>query len=422
MAICLPFVVVSRMKKVVICAEFGAGTVGGGESVIKGLIRGLAHLECKDLEVNVLCAPSLAKAMEAYTSDNILFHSRPFTANSNRKNPLLSVVKRGLGYVGRKILGKKPMGLPTEVPGSDPWTESFQPDVIHHTFPPQYFRTPFPAVYTLHDIQHEHLPEYFEPHYIEYRRMIYGAALRECSATGVCSQFSIDGIIRYYGVPASKLHLIKLPPFIERDAVVEGELDSRIGALPEDFVLFPAASYPHKNHLKLIEALSHLERSRGLRVPVVASGARSAFWPEVTRKLQSLEPSPAFIDLGYINDRTLRELYHRCRFVVFPTRFEGAGLPVLEAYAMGKAAVCADLQPFREYVGDAPIFFDPDVVESIANQLANAWLIPDLIAQSVTKGALRVAEYSWSKVAADYAELYHRAASLAKQKESSKYP
>ncbi len=410
------------MKKVVICAEFGAGTVGGGESVIKGLIRGLAQLDCKDLEVNVLCAPSLAKTMRAFASERIRFHNRPPQATSSRKNPLWATFNRCLGYAGRKLLGKKPMGLPTEVPGSDPWTESFQPDVIHHTFPPQYFRTPFPAVYTLHDIQHEHLPEYFEPHYISYRRMIYGAALRECVATAVCSQFSIDGIIQYYGIPASKLHLIKLPPFIERDAVVEGELDSRLAAIPDDFVLFPAASYPHKNHLKLVEALSYLERSRGLRVPVVASGARSAFWPEVTRRLQSLRPLPEFIDLGYINDRTLRELYHRCRFVVFPTRFEGAGLPVLEAYAMGKAAVCADLQPFREYVGDAPIFFDPNVVESIANQLANAWLSPDLVEQSVVKGVQRVAEYSWSKVAADYAELYHRAVASPTKVESLKLP
>lgn len=395
--------------RIVILAEIEAGSVGGGESVVKGLVRGLSSVTSSNEEYVVVCPQSLAETIADYESKSLAIVSRPNSRfNHVAGHSLLSNVRASLGKAKRVLTGKLVQGLPLEPPEVDQFILNLSPDVLHFAFPTHYARSSVPSVYTVHDLQHEYFPEYFDQDYIGYRRMLDSAALSESVAVAAISEFSAQSAQLFHQTPVSKLHVIRWPPFASVSERMHGQIDQRTAILPRSFVLFPALSYPHKNHLNLLKALSLLAE-RGVRIPLVCTGARNDFWHEVLRAYQRLTPLPELIDLAYVSDATLTELYRRAALVVFPSRFEGAGLPLTEAFAAGKAVACSDIPPFQEYGGDAPLYFDADQPVSIANTILAAWQSEDARRCAVEAGRKRLQDLSWEHVARKYATLYRLA-------------
>ena len=169
--------------------------------------------------------------------------------------------------------------------------------------------------------------------------------------------------------------------------------------IPEQFMLYPAAFWPHKNHARIVEAIERLARVRDLRLHAVFCGSRGD--AERERQFQlvmEMATRCGVADLihvpGYVSDTDLAALYSCATALVMPTFFGPTNIPVLEAWAHGCPVLTSDIPGIREQAGDAAILVEPRDVDALATGMqrlaTDAALRRDLIA----RGTRRLAEYT----------------------------
>jgi glycosyltransferase involved in cell wall biosynthesis len=166
----------------------------------------------------------------------------------------------------------------------------------------------------------------------------------------------------------------------------------------EPFILYPARPWPHKNHARLLEAFTALRETRP-RLRLILTGG----------DLERLDPLPEGVTrLGTVSSERVASLYRRAACLVFPSLYEGFGLPPLEAMACGCPVAAANAAAIPEVCGDAAVLFDPTDVDAIAAGILEA----DERSQELReKGLARAAEFSWEETARLHEAVYAEAAS-----------
>ena len=235
-----------------------------------------------------------------------------------------------------------------------------------------------PAATTILDLQHEFLPENFPRWELAYRRYLYGASARRSRVVIAISEHGRETLIERLSLPPERVRTIHLGVDLERFSPAD---------VPrEPFLLYPANRWPHKNHVTLFRALDLLPDYR-----LVLTGYDG--------------PVPDGVEsLGRVGADELVDLYRRAAALVFPSRYEGFGQPVLEALACACPVACSDLPPLREVAGDAAIYFDPDEPESIAAATLEA------IARGGASGPARAAGFTWDETARRHDAVYRELA------------
>jgi glycosyltransferase involved in cell wall biosynthesis len=229
-------------------------------------------------------------------------------------------------------------------------------DVIHYPLsvpaPPAPQRTPWAV--TLLDVQHHDLAELFTRAELLYRTVTYDRPARRASAVLTISEFSKQQIVHHLGIDPARVHVAHLGVDTSHFEPVLGDR--------EPFVLYPARGWPHKNHGRLIEAMRVVrERRPDLRLVLTGGG------------LEDLGDLPDWVDRrGLVSREELLSLYQRASCLVFPSRYEGFGLPPLEAMASGCPVAAADAGSLPEICGDAAVLFDPDDPRDIAAGVVTA--------------------------------------------------
>lgn len=399
---------------VLILAEVAPGSIGGGESVIHGLLRGLTAIDRGEDTFTILCHPAFADQLRPLLGSGMKVASRPAPTLTvgNVLRRLFGPLRRPLGQLLRKLRGEQQQGLPVTVPVLDDFVLSLGADVIHFMVPQHYASAPLPTVFTVHDLQHEQLPWIFNDDHIRYRRMLYDAIALQCTAIVAISQFTAGEFRQHHPLPADKLCVIPWASYLDpHDTAALSQNDQRLlDLIPEEFILYPAFSYRHKNHTKLLEALSLLEQRHGLHIPLVCTGGRSEYWPQILEYHNRLSPQPELHDLAYVSKPLLYALYRKARYVVFPTLFEGAGLPLLEAIALKVPIVCSDIPPLREFGGDGPGYFEPDSVESMTAAMREFWLDAARRREAALRAQGNLTALTWEDCARKYLQVYRNAA------------
>ena len=179
------------------------------------------------------------------------------------------------------------------------------------------------------------------------------------------------------------------------------------GASP--YALFPAQTWSHKNHERLIDAIALL-RGRGTEIPLVCPGQPNRRDAIVrahahARGVHDLVQFP-----GYLDSQALEDVYANARSLVFPSLFEGFGFPVLEAFAAGLPVTCSSTTSLPELAGDAAVLFDPTDVEAMADAIERVWTDDRLRGYLVVRGHARATTYSWDHLARSCRALYRAAA------------
>ena len=397
--------------RVLILAEVELGRLGGCESAIHGLISGLASLERLEADITVLTTESMAAELRPVAGSRVTVLVRPAPGGAwNAFKRALGPHRTLLGRVGRALLRRPPMGLPQQVPLLDPWVLGLGADVIHFMLPDYAAGSPVPTVYTMHDLQQEHLPELFSPAMIAYRRMLNDAVAAHCTAVVAISRFTAGDFLHHHPCTPAKVSVIPWAAYLndgDASPLSQAEL-ALVNALPRDFLLYPAFSFQHKNHIRLLESLSALERREGMRLPLVCTGGRSAHWELVRKHWQGCDPRPELIDLGHVSRALLLQLHQRARGLVFPTLFEGAGLPLLDAARLGLPVACSSIAALREFGAEAPLYFDPQCTDSMASAIASLWADETRRQRCVQGLSAGTAALNWSACAKAYLDLYQR--------------
>ena len=240
-----------------------------------------------------------------------------------------------------------------------------------------------PSAITLHDLQHLDLPQLFSRRERAFRELAYHRSARSAQIVIVPSAFVRDRAVELLGLAPDRIRVIYHGLDHER---------YRPGDEPrEEFLLYPARPWPHKNHARLYEAFALLRAERpGLRL-VLTGGGHSG-------------PAPAGVEVrGNVDADELVRLYRRAAALVFPSLYEGFGLPPLEAMACGCPVACSVAASLPEVCGDAARYFSPDEPEEIAAATAEVLADPQPWRE---RGLARAAAFTWERSAEEHEGVY----------------
>jgi alpha-1,3-rhamnosyl/mannosyltransferase len=260
---------------------------------------------------------------------------------------------------------------------------------------------PVRCVATLHDLALIREPGRFRPWQ---RRAGRGRleSLTKASRIICISQFTADEAIACLGLPASKLEVVYNG--CEFHPSEPTPVEEKPGAeVPSDFFLFVGSLEPGKNLALLREAWAMAEAEGRPLPPLLISGVR---WEGVPGEGK---PPAGWIYLGRQSDAAVVYLYRRARALVFPSKYEGFGLPVIESMALGTPVICSPVSSLKEVGGAAALFAELNPGSYLA-AMRRILAEPALRQELVGKGRQWATNFSWDRCAAETAEIYRSAA------------
>lgn len=345
---------------------------------------------------------------------------KPAGAESLRRalGPLRPTVRR----VKQRLSTLTRRGVRVDAPRAANFFERLGCDVIHFPFQ-QFEPCALPTVFNPHDLQHLHFPEFFREAEFARREATYPAACRAAHTVVVASEFVRRDVVSRYGVAREKVRVIPWspPPASEPSHVPGDEHLNGLRAkyrLPDaPFALYPAMTWEHKNHVRLLEALALLRDHARLDVPLVCTGRQTDYWPNIERRLIELRLQYSVRFLGVIPYEELCALYRAASFVVIPTLFEAASAPLFEAWQHGVPAACASVTSLPEQAAGAALMFDPLSVGSIAAAVGRMATDAGLREELRRRGARRLRDFNAERTAKAYRAVYRRAAGRALSEE-----
>jgi glycosyltransferase involved in cell wall biosynthesis len=283
-----------------------------------------------------------------------------------------------------------------------PWVlHREKPDVFHaphYVLPPATRRR---SVVTIHDCIHLMFPQYLRNRgaYFYARASMWSAA-HQAHRILTVSEASKRDIIHFFSVRPEKV------------VVVYNAIEERFSETPSEeaiervreryqlnhpFVLYVGNIKPHKNLVRLIEAFAELRRRGFDELKLLIIGDEISKLPALRRAVHTHRLHKHVRFLGYLEDETLASLYRLASVFVFPSLYEGFGLPPLEAMASGTPVVTSNVSSMPEVTGDAAVLVDPYSVESIVEGIARVLTDPALSSDLRRKGIARAREFSWDR-------------------------
>jgi len=258
---------------------------------------------------------------------------------------------------------------------------------------------PLPSFVTIPDLQHEVHPEFFDERTLAALREIYPTSVASASTVFTISEFSRQSMARVYAVDTAKIVVVPLDvdrAFRQpRGAEDAREVRRRYG-VPERYVLYPAITWPHKNHSALLRAVRMFNDDHA-PVAAVLTGSAGPAHRAVLGEIEALGLGTRVLVLGHIPQRDLACLYANALALVCPSLYEGFGLPILEAFHSGCPVICSGLTSCPEIAGDAALYIDPHAPETIVEAMVAVDDPAGPRGALVARGRARAERFSWAE-------------------------
>jgi alpha-1,3-rhamnosyl/mannosyltransferase len=284
-------------------------------------------------------------------------------------------------------------------------------DLLHHLGGIMPFVRSCPSMLTVHDLQPLVMPEHFAARKRWFARLSIPPSARGARVIVTLTQVTRDMLVERLGVAPGRIEVIpagiRLPTDVEVAAERAVDVRTRYGMGDTPFFLYPAITYPHKNHLFLVEAFAGVAR-HDPDVVLVLTGGSAQMEEPLLAALGRLHLRDRVLRLGRIPRSDLDSLYHEATALVFPSRFEGFGIPVLEAMSRGCPVLAADATALPEVGGDAALLLP--LADARTWTSAMLAVLDDPVERSrlAAAGRERAAEFDWSRVAGRLAGVYDR--------------
>jgi len=247
--------------------------------------------------------------------------------------------------------------------------------------------SPCRQVTVFHDLQHKRHPEYFRWFDLPFWQFLLWMAAHRSHRLIAVSEATRSDLLRFYSIPK------------ERIAVVHHGVEPAFSRLDrshtESYLLCVSTLHPHKNLPRLIRAYGRKKRDFRL----ILAGLRGFHAEAIERLIEDLKLQDSVRITGWVPREELYSLYARARAFVYPSTFEGFGMPVLEAMAAGIPVACSDIPPLREVAADAALFFDPLNEDDIASGIERVMSDASLQERLTTAGRERARPFTWVRCA-----------------------
>jgi glycosyltransferase involved in cell wall biosynthesis len=274
--------------------------------------------------------------------------------------------------------------------------KKYKLDLMHFTHfnAPIFYRGKF--IITIHDLILRHFPTsrknlrnfLFYPFKQLMYRLAFGQVVKRAKKIIAVSRYTKKDILKYYNINPEKIEVI-----------YEGVFQHKDVRNPQKYILYVGNVYPHKNLENLILAFRKIKQDN-FNLQLVLVGGNDYFYKKLKKNNDDV------IFTGFIKDEDLNILYNNAALYVFPSLYEGFGLPPLEAMARGLAVVSSNATCLPEILGDAALYFNPLDIDDIAEKIKKVLADNNLREQLIQKGFAQVKKYSWKKMAEETLKLY----------------
>ncbi len=270
-------------------------------------------------------------------------------------------------------------------------------------------RKPCKFIDTIHDLTFKKFPRLFTKDTFTYVNNWVELAVKSADKIIAVSDNTKKDLIDLFNAPEEKIEVIyegveEIYRPLKLESSLRGIKDKY--NLPEKFILFVGTIEPRKNLKKLIEAFGEFKKSGPAEHKLVIAGGRGWQYEDIFKAVGKLGLSKEIIFPDYIPERDLPLIYNAADLFVYPSLYEGFGLPVLEAMACGVAVITSNVSSLPEVAGDAAVLVDPDDTRAIAEAMENVLQDNDLKRKMIENGLKRAAMFSWQEMAKKTLEVY----------------
>ena len=282
-------------------------------------------------------------------------------------------------------------------------------DLVHVQFTGP-IACPVPVVVSVHDVSFLEHPEFFTRARRLQLQYTVKRTVQSASRVLTLSEFSRQGIARAYGmdpariavVPAGVSRAFRPQPRQHAKAFVEGRFK-----VPGPFILTVGDLQPRKNQIGLIRAFEELLCAHpDLPHHLMLVGKETWFAPHVHQAAKKSLVKDRIHFTDYVNEKELLQLYSACDIFVFPSFYEGFGLPILEAMACGRAVACSNSSAMPEVADSAGLLFNPESTSEMVRAMRDLLLNPELRQRMERLGQQNAAQFSWARTAQMTLEVY----------------
>jgi len=283
------------------------------------------------------------------------------------------------------------------------YVTSSQIDLLHVPF--QYspiYNADVPVIITMHDIQEYHYPEYFTAYQKLHRKINNINAMDESDHIVVSFDHIKNDLLKYFDVKENKISICP-PPFAEdwflsKKITSVEDLESKF-KIEDEFLLYPAATWKHKNHSSLLKAISLL-KEEGLKIQLVCTGNKTDYFEDLQKESDNLGISDQIKFLGIVSEEDLIGLYKCTSLVVIPTKYEAGSGPLYEAMRYSVPVICSDVTSLPDTIDNKKYIFNPNNISELASLIKMMLQEKDFRSENLKNSAERL--HSFGKV--DYTQ------------------
>ena len=379
-----------------------AGVGGGIEQLARSLISEIARLDHRNC-YRILGPEKTIRELSFCSGSKVSVLPSEFP--QGRLFPLKVSTGRSL----IKSMGMHPILTSEMLQGRYMNQLSF--DMVH-SFPayihPEFIH--FPNILTFTDLQHLTYPQFFSKEESEERNRLYKASVEAAKKVLCISDFTKNELRTKWNVPENKLETVHLSASaLVRLADIQidtAKVLARFG-LTQPFLFYPAHSWAHKNHAALLRSFQAVCSTWKRPIHLVVTAERKCFLKNYGALIEELKLTERVCWTGYVSELELAALYKEAAMLVFPSLFEGFGMPVLEAMHFGCPVACSNTTSLPEIADNAARYFDPESTPDMTKAILDILESNELRRHLVEMGNKRKMAFSWRKSAMKTLCCYH---------------
>ncbi|HML63412.1 MAG TPA: glycosyltransferase family 1 protein [Dysgonomonas sp.] len=254
-------------------------------------------------------------------------------------------------------------------------------------------------IMTIHDVSHERYPEWFSKNYYRFYHYMMPRIGKKAHAVLTVSEFSKKEIVDTLGINAEKIHVVHSNVPFHNKPSKEEILNFTRNPEAERYILAVSSMDPRKNFIRLVEAFDKI-KDKSVKLYIIGMSFKAFNTPDLQKLIGENVHLP-----GYIPDEKLQTMYQNALLSVYPSLYEGFGLPPLESMTYGCPVINSDIPALREVSQDAALYVNPYNVEDITQKIEQLLVDEPLRKELQEKGLLQIKKYSWDKSAKQVYEL-----------------
>jgi glycosyltransferase involved in cell wall biosynthesis len=284
-------------------------------------------------------------------------------------------------------------------------------EILH--VPLQYspiYKTCVPVITTMHDVQEFHFPEFFSASERLHRALNNYKSVSESDHIIVSFDHIKKDLKKYYSVSDQKISVCP-PPFADNWFATKKETEFESLAtkysFTKKFLLYPAATWPHKNHLILLDAVEKI-RMQNIDINLICTGSKTEYYSIIENKIKELSLNNCVKFLGIVPEEDLIGLYKNCELVVIPTLYEAGSGPLYEAMRYNVPVICSNVTSLPSTVENEEFLFDPTDLNRIVDLIKKVIEDNDFKIRNINNSKSRLEYFKQQNYALNFLDIYKK--------------